>query len=262
MTEPRYYTAMGSSFGAGPGLRPRVPASPRLAGRSIINYAHLLATRLHLELTDVTFSGASIGDILRERDRPRDPQLSYVVERTALVTITCGGNDVGYGLGLTLPSMPRPLGWALDARGRLKSFTHPGNLDDRFRRLDEDLASLIVSVRERAPHARIVIVGYLTILPPVGVPTDPLPAPVAEWGREVAQRLSTTMCAAATRAGAEFLDVAQHSLEHHAWSAEPWTNPFHFTFRGGAAYHPTAAGMRAVAAMLEAHLEATGWPAS
>ncbi|ORV13845.1 hypothetical protein AWB94_04435 [Mycolicibacterium canariasense] len=228
----------------------------------MINYAHLMANRMFLELTDVTFSGASIGDILRERDCPRDPQLASVTDRTSLVTITCGGNDVGYGLGLTLPSLPRPLGWVLGARGRLKDFTDPKSLDDRFRRLDEDLVSLITEVRDRAPHARIVIVGYLTILPPDSVPTDPLPAAVAAWGREVAQRLSSTMRAAAARGGADFLDVAQNSLEHHAWSADPWTNSFHYTFRGGASYHPTASGMRAVAGMLEKHLEARGWPAT
>jgi len=32
------YVALGSSFVAGPGLPPRVPGSPRLAGRSTGNY--------------------------------------------------------------------------------------------------------------------------------------------------------------------------------------------------------------------------------
>jgi hypothetical protein len=46
------------------------------------------------------------------------------------------------------------------------------------------------------------------------------------------------------------------SAEHHAWSAEPWTRRFHLTLRGGAAYHPNLAGMRAVATMVEEHLSA------
>jgi len=53
------YVAMGSSFAAGPGLRPRVKGSPRLAGRSHANYAHLVAARLGLDLDDQTYSGAS-----------------------------------------------------------------------------------------------------------------------------------------------------------------------------------------------------------
>jgi hypothetical protein len=53
------YVAMGSSFAAGPGISPRAAASPRRAGRSSGNYAHL-------------------------------------------VTITAGGNDVGFLPRLTL----------------------------------------------------------------------------------------------------------------------------------------------------------------
>ena len=49
------YVAMGSSFAAGPGLPSRVPGSPRRAGRSTGNYAHLVARELGLDLHDVTF---------------------------------------------------------------------------------------------------------------------------------------------------------------------------------------------------------------
>jgi hypothetical protein len=58
------YVAMGSSFAAGPGLVPRVPGGPRRAGRSTGNYAHLVAQALGLDLHDVTFSGATTGDLL------------------------------------------------------------------------------------------------------------------------------------------------------------------------------------------------------
>ena len=53
------YVAMGSSFAAGPGLPTRVPGSPRRAGRSTGNYAHIVARALSLDLYDVTFSGAT-----------------------------------------------------------------------------------------------------------------------------------------------------------------------------------------------------------
>ncbi len=48
------YVAMGSSFAAGPGLPGRAPGSPRRAGRSTSNYAHLVARSLRLDLHDVT----------------------------------------------------------------------------------------------------------------------------------------------------------------------------------------------------------------
>ena len=46
-----HYVAMGSSFAAGPGLPPRAPGSPRRAGRSAGNYAHLVASALGLDCT-------------------------------------------------------------------------------------------------------------------------------------------------------------------------------------------------------------------
>ena len=66
------YVAMGSSFAAGPGLPSRVPGSPRRAGRSTGNYAHLVARELGLDLHDVTFSGAATSDLLA---RPRQARL-------------------------------------------------------------------------------------------------------------------------------------------------------------------------------------------
>ena len=103
------YVAMGSSFAAGPGISPRAAASPRRAGRSSGNYAHLVARPLGLDLHDVTYSGATTGDILRPSAAGQPAQLDAVTPDTRLVTITAGGNDVGFLPRLTLASLPWPL---------------------------------------------------------------------------------------------------------------------------------------------------------
>ena len=90
------YVATGSSFAAGPGISPRAAASPRRAGRSSGNYAHLVARALGLDLHDVTYSGATTGDILRPSAAGQPAQLDAVTPDTRLVTITAGGNDVGF----------------------------------------------------------------------------------------------------------------------------------------------------------------------
>src|ERR1700722_12018912 len=90
------YVAMGSSFGAGPGLTPRAPGSPRRAGRSAGNYAHLVAGALGLDLRDVTYSGATTSALLQSSAAGQPAQLDAVTPDTRLVTITAGGNDVGY----------------------------------------------------------------------------------------------------------------------------------------------------------------------
>ena len=53
--------------------------------------------------------------------------------------------------------------------------------------------------------------------------------------------------AAAEQSGSVFVPASAASIDHHAWSAAPWTRRFHLTLRGGAPYHPNAAGMAAVA---------------
>jgi lysophospholipase L1-like esterase len=104
------YVAMGSSFAAGPGIPGRAPGSPRRAGRSSGNYAHLVARALGLGLHDVTYSGATTSDVLSAAARGQPAQLAAVTPDTRLVTITAGGNDVGFLPRLTLASLPWPPG--------------------------------------------------------------------------------------------------------------------------------------------------------
>ena len=111
-------------------------------------------------------------------------------------------------------------------------------------------------VRDRAPAARVLFVDYLTILPPEGDDAGPPPpAGIADWGRAIAARLAATTRAAAEAAGAGYVAASAASAGHHAWSATPWTRRFHLSLRGGAPYHPNAAGMAAVADLVLATLE-------
>ena len=250
------YVAMGSSFGAGPGLTPRAPGSPRRAGRSASNYAHLVARALGLDLRDVTYSGATTDDILRTSARGEPAQLEAVTPATRLVTLTAGGNDVGYLPRLTLASLPWPLRTLPKARAQIAGFGDPAATDDRFAGVSCNLQAIAAGVRDRAPGARVLFVDYLTILPPAGEGAGPPPpAGIADWGRAVAARLATTTQAAAQAAGAEYVAASAASADHHAWSATPWTRRFHLTLRGGAPYHPNAAGMAAVAGLVLTALE-------
>jgi lysophospholipase L1-like esterase len=257
------YVAMGSSFGAGPGLQPRDRSGPRFSGRSTRNYAHLFASFAGLDLSDVTYSGETIRQLLHGTRHARPPQVDAVHADTSLVTITGGGNDIGYLPGLTLASVPLPVGLLLGGRRRLRGFTDAARVDDRFRHLESDLGALLERIRERAPRARIVIVDYLTILPPASLSAPPLSDEVAAWGRGVAARLSDTLARAAADADADFVPVGAASRDHHAWAAAPWTRRFHYSLRGGAPYHPTLDGMQHVARMLADQLspiDPTGGP--
>lgn len=254
MTEPdgwagARYVAMGSSFAAGPGIPRRVPDSPRRAGRSTGNYAHLVARRLGLDLVDVTYSGATTGEFVASVKRPA--QVAAVTGSTRLVTVTGGGNDVGFAPRILFSSLPGPLRSLPSIRRQLGSFADPARTEERFGQLRENLRQLATQVRERAPRSRLVFVDYLTVLPPdASTPTGRLPAEVADWARGIAARMSQVTQEAAAEAGALFVPAGAASAEHHAWSAGPWTNQFQLRFHDGAAYHPKAAGMAAVAGLV------------
>jgi lysophospholipase L1-like esterase len=246
------YVALGSSFAAGPWVGRRRPGSPRRAGRSSTNYAGLFAERTGFSLRDVTFSGATAAEVFDGQDGAGPPQIEAVTADTDLVTLTCGGNDVGYIGRLMLGSLVWPLG-ALPAARREAAETD-GRTEERLAALGATFDRLLSSVRQRAPHARIVLVDYLTILPPdPSVPSGRLPSPVASWGRMVAARLSAETRAAAGRHGCGFVAASEAGKDRHAWSASPWTRRYGLWPRDGAPFHPNQAGMRAVADLLEAH---------
>jgi hypothetical protein len=241
------YVALGSSYGAGPGLRPRDRGAPLLSGRSRSNYAHLVAARLGLDLRDQTYSGATIAEIGGRATAPRHPvQVGAVDDSTRLVTVTGGGNDVGYLPAVTAASMPAWLP-VRSLRARGAAFTAPGAADQAFDRLRTDLAALCATIRSRS-GALVVLTDYLTVIPAdPAVATPPLPPDTAAWGRGVTARLTAVIGEVAAGQDCLFVSLSQASGDHHAWSADPWTRGFHLTLHGGAAYHPTLTGMAAAA---------------
>jgi lysophospholipase L1-like esterase len=240
---------MGSSFAAGPLIGRRSPDSPPRARRSAVNYPHLLAARLGLDLVDVTYSGATAAELLDGQAGAGVPQIDAVTADTELVTITCGGNDVGYLGRLTAVGAPWPISALPKVRKKADEVAR--HSDERLDGLAATFDRLTGEVRRRAPRARLLLVDYLTILPPdPTVPTGRLSGEVADWGRAVAQRLIEETRAAAERADGEYVAASAASREHHAWAEEPWTRRFQMSRHGGAPYHPNTAGMRAVAELL------------
>lgn len=247
------YVALGSSMAAGPGIRPTAAGAPAGSGRSARNYAHLVAERLSYELVDVTFSGATTANVLDESQRRQPPQVDALDGTEDLVTITIGGNDVGYVPMLIAAGMPD---WvrSLPLLGPILR----GQLDDDARehaldRVGAALRTVGLEVKRRAPSARVLFVDYLTLLPPAGIPARPYSAEHLEMGRRIADTLERRTEEAAQGTDCELIRAGAASRDHHPWSQHPWTTRFGLPRPGRAApLHPNAAGMRAVADLIVA----------
>lgn len=250
---------MGSSFAAGPNLGAPVPGAPNGSGRSLRNYAHLVASDLGLELVDVSFSGATIAGMLHGEvtmsGAAMAPQVDALTPEVRLVTITGGGNDVGYISRVIQGSLPAPLSWLPAVRRRRREFDTPAQTDVRFGELEHAMRALIAEVRRRSPRAQIVLVEYLSLFPASpATPVDGCPPELADWGRATAARLAALTESVGAEQGCLVVPVAAASAEHHAWSVEPWTRRLQFSRSTGAPFHPTPAGMRAVADLVESAL--------
>lgn len=243
---------------AGPGIRPRAAGAPRRSGRSARNYAHLIAQRYHHDLVDVTYSGATTAHLLADRQHGAPPQIAALDGSEGLVTITIGGNDVGYIPLLMAAALPRSLRHVPLLADRIRELL---DRDGRDRALEAVFGSLCAvgdAVRQRSSTARVFFIDYLTMLPPAGAPAAPLSSADADLGRHVAATLEKMTADAAAATGCEIVRAAAASREHHAWSAEPWTTlpaRYGIPLPGRPApLHPNAAGMRAVADLLAAQL--------
>lgn len=252
------YVALGSSMAAGPGIRPRAPGAPRWSGRSAHNYPHLAARRLNMDLVDVTFSGATTANVLADHQHGAPPQLAALDGSEDLVTVTIGGNDVGYVPLLMAAALPHAARRLPVVGGRIRELLDRGARDRALAGAFDSLCAVGAALRQRAPGARIFFVDYLTILPPAGEPAPPLSQRDADLGRHVAATLERLTAEAAAAAGCEVVSAAAASRQHHAWSAEPWTTTparYGVPLPGRAApLHPNAAGMRAVADLVAAQL--------
>lgn len=243
-----HYVAMGSSFAAGPGISTVVLGSPARCARSEDNYAHLLARRRGLDLTDASCSGATTAHILGPWNE-LPAQLDAVRADTRLVTVTIGGNDLGYIGGLIGASCP-PLGLTMQLP--CHAMVAPSAAD--YARLMENMHAIATEVHRRAPVARLVFVDYVTVLPPTGsCAAAPLSDADSAIARAIAERLRGLTAAVAQQNRGDLLSASDLTRTHHACAAESWINGFSRPDPAAprVPYHPTLASMTAVADALD-----------
>ncbi|MGI5340956.1 SGNH/GDSL hydrolase family protein [Streptomyces sp. CA-181903] len=221
---PVSYAVLGDSFSSGVGAGPYDPAGG-LCLRSPRAYGPLWAAAHGVR--DFRFpacAGATSDDVLRKQVAVLDPGVR-------LVTLTLGGNDVGYS-SVMLACSVGLLG-ACDAEvDRAEA--------EMDRSLPHRLDAAYHAIAQRAPHARVVVLGYPHLF---GAPSCLIPSPPNARRMDSAlDHLDAVIADRARAARFTYLDARRAFAGHGACSGAPWINPAGPLF--WESYHPNAAGQR------------------
>jgi len=248
------YVALGDSYAAGPFI-PLPTGSPPGCLRSSRNYPSLVAQTLTgAEFADVSCSGATTRDMFTAQHTDlgtNPPQLDALDDHVALVTLTIGGNDIGFVEIIkecAHRSPKRPFGAAC------KDFYTSGGTDRIAARIDataSKIARVLDEIVARAPDATVLLVGYPVILPDEGpgcFPVVPFSAGDVAYLRESEKRLNAMLEGEAEQADAVYVDTYTPSIGHDVCKPPrtKWVEGFVPT-SPAAPVHPNGLGMTAMA---------------
>ena len=244
------YVALGDSYTASPLTGPTAGAPPGCL-RSTNNYPHLVAERTGAQLTDVSCSGARTRDFAAAQavqGGANPPQYDALGTGTRLVTVGIGGNDIGFSEIVQNCVSPTPVGTPCKDRYTVGSHDE---IDARIDELGGRLDDVLDEVHDRAPDARVLLVGYPSVLPAEGPGCYPVvpytPGDVA-YLRGVLTHLNETIADAAADGNATYVDTATPTVGHDvcAVPGQRWVEGLVPT-APAAPVHPNALGAQALA---------------
>jgi lysophospholipase L1-like esterase len=249
------YVALGDSYAAGP-LIPLQTGVPAGCQRSSRNYPSIVAETLGVAaFRDVSCSAATTEHLHGSQSVPHGvnaPQLDALSRDTELVTLSIGGNDIGFGEIVTecaRRSPQQPAGSAC-----MDHYT-AGGRDELAERIDAaalDVRAALAEIGERSPDAQVLVVGYPVILPDDGpgcFPVVPFSPGDVAFLRTTQKRLNAMLAAEADAAGAGYVDTYTASIGHDACQlpGTKWVEGLVPT-APAAPVHPNALGMAGMAA--------------
>lgn len=244
------YVALGDSYAAGPGIPFQTDAA---CLRSSDNYPSQLAVALAAaSFRDASCSGATTQDLAQSQTGAGGiavaPQLDALSAGTTLVTLTIGGNDIGFAgvvTTCTQLALTNLLGAPCTAH-----YTQ-GGTDQLAAAVDATapkVAAALAAIHQRSPLARILVVGYPDLLPLSGPgcwPIVPLAAGDLPYLRGVEGELNAMQATQAAGNHATFVDTYNPSIGHDACTL-PGTKWVEGVLPLAPAYplHPNSAGMQ------------------
>lgn len=256
-SEPLFesYVALGDSYAAGP-LIPLQNGTPAGCLRSDRNYPSLVAETGRVpDVRDVSCSGATTEDLFAPQETrlgTNAPQLDALGPDTAGVTLSIGGNDIGFAtiINECATRSPRaPLGAACR-----DFYTAPDGSDELAARIDDTaprIAAALEEISARSPEAEVFVVGYPAILPDEGpgcFPVVPFSAGDVAFLRDTEKALNAMLAEQADEAGVTYVDTYDRFVGHDVCTppGTKWIEGLVPT-APAAPVHPNALGMLSMA---------------
>jgi lysophospholipase L1-like esterase len=240
------YVALGDSYTAGP-LIPN-PVLPLGCLKSSNNYPRLAAPTIGLPLRDASCSGAQTEHMTQPQnvdpDGPNPPQLDSLDGDTTVVSITIGGNDIGFSSVaqdcITVNPFATPC----------KDKYAPGGKDqlaERIAATAPKVAAVLQGIKARSPLAKIYVLNYPAIFPETGFgcwPQMPIGFGDVPYLRSTQKSLNSMLATQAAANGATLVNWYGASIGHDACkgSSTRWVEPL-LPGELAAPIHPNKAGM-------------------
>ncbi|HEV7564079.1 MAG TPA: SGNH/GDSL hydrolase family protein [Solirubrobacterales bacterium] len=249
------YTALGDSYAAGP-LIPNQSLNPLGCLRSDHNYAHLAAPSIGLTLRDPSCSGARTNHMTESQSvefGTNPPQFDSLDASTTVVSLTIGGNDIGFSevaqSCITVNPFSTPCKDKYDPGGK-------DQLAERIAATAPKVAAVLQGIHSRSPAAKIYVVNYPAIFPETGFgcwPQMPIGFGDVPYLRSTEQNLNKMLATQAAANGATVVDWYKASIGHDACksSLTRWVEPLVPT-NLAAPIHPNLSGMQGGATALVA----------
>ncbi|MEU5106010.1 MULTISPECIES: SGNH/GDSL hydrolase family protein [unclassified Streptomyces] len=243
------YVALGDSYAAAPGVPEQIDTA---CARSNSNYPHLVAERNSARLTDVTCSGATTADLALATDTA-PAQYDALNRGTDLVTVSIGGNDIGFSAVL---GRCATLGAGNPTGSPCRDDLTQGG-DDQVEQsiaaTAPKISQVIAEVNRRAPRAEVVMVGYPSLFPDSGVGCTSGSVPFAAgdfaYLRDKTKSLNAMIARQAKLGGAAYVDTYKPTIGHDMCQpvGERWIESL-APETPAAPAHPNAQGEQAMAA--------------
>lgn len=249
------YVSLGDSYTAGP-LIPN-PLLPLGCLKSSNNYSHLAAPSIGLTLKDPSCSGATTVHMTQPQnvdpDGPNPPQFDSLSAATTVVSITIGGNDIGFSgiveSCITYNPFSSPCKNKYASGGK-------DQISEKITATAPKIAAVLQGIKAKAPSSKTYVLNYPAIFPETGSgcwPQMPISFSDAPYLRAKQKELNAMIATQAAANGATLVNWYSASIGHDACkgSSTRWVEPL-VPGELAAPIHPNKAGMQGASNVLVA----------